>query len=514
MFEPYAPTPYSDFSDPAALERYRSALAAVQGRLGASYPLTIGGAAVDTGNYLDSYDPGDSERLVGRSAKAGPTEIDRAMDAAWTAFADWSTWSAEARARAVMALVGVMRSRAWELAAWMTYEAGKNYREAEADVAEAIDFSDYYAREALRLDGPLPTYPYAGEENVTTLHPMGAGVVIPPWNFPLAILVGSAVAPVAAGNTVVIKPSPNTPIIAQQFMECVAAAGFPPGVFNLLTGDDAVLGDALVDHPRTRFINFTGSVVTGLRINERAAKVQPGQRFIKRVFLELGGKDGLIVDETFDLDEAAKLAVASGFGFQGQKCSAMSRLIVTATAYDGLLERFVERANALSIGHAERNADVNAVINAAAVAKIEHYQAMGREEGRLALGGGRAEGPGHYFQPTVFADVPPSSAVACEEIFGPVVSVMRARDFDHAIELANGTMFGLTGGLLSRSRERLERARREIQVGNLYLNRTITGALVGVQPFGGFKLSGTNSKGGGPDYLRLFVEAKTVTERF
>lgn len=413
-----------------------------------------------------------------------------------------------------MKLAAVMRRRKFELAAWETFEAGKNYREAEADVAEAIDFCEYYAREALKLAAPLPTHDYPGEENTSFLIPMGVGVVIPPWNFLLAILVGTTVGPVVVGNTVIVKPSPDTPIIAQQFMACVEEAGFPPGVINLVTGADADIGDLLVDHPRTRFINFTGSLATGLRIHERAAKVQPGQKWLKKVYAELGGKDALIVDETADLDLAAEAAVASGFGFQGQKCSAMSRLIVVDEVYDALLERFVARTQQLTLGPAEENADVCAVINQKAVDKIMGYIDNGKVEARLVLGGERGPEEGFYIQPTVFADVPQSASIACEEIFGPVVAVMRARDFDHALEIANATVYGLTGGVFSRSRERLERARREFHVGNLYFNRKITGALVGIQPFGGFNLSGSNAKAGGPDYLRLFMEMKTVTERF
>ncbi len=299
-------------------------------------------------------------------------------------------------------------------------------------------------------------------------------------------------------------------------MDCVDEAGFPPGVINLVTGADADLGDALVDHPRTRFVNFTGSVATGMRINERAAKVNPGQKWLKRVFLEMGGKDALIVDETADLAAAAAAAVASGFGFQGQKCSAMSRLIVVSDVYDEVLGRVLDLTAKLSVGPAEENHDVGAVITERQYDKILGYVEAGKLEARLAAGGGKAEsaGPGWFIQPTVFAEVPPSSTIACEEIFGPVVSVMRAKGFDEALALANGTIYGLTGGVMSRDRARLERARREFAVGNLYLNRKITGALVGIQPFGGFNMSGTNSKAGGPDYLRGFMEMKTVSERF
>src|SRR5690606_14721050 len=357
-----------------------------------------------------------------------------------------------------------------ELAAWLVFEASKNYLEAIADVAEAIDFCEYYARESLPLAEPAPTYHHPGEENTSFYLPIGVGVVIPPWNFLLAILVGTAVGPVVVGNTVIVKPSPSTPIIASVFMECVEAAGFPPGVINLLTGADSDLGDALVDDPRTRFINFTGSVATGMRINERAAKVNPGQKWLKRVFLEMGGKDALIVDETADLSAAASAAVASGFGFQGQKCSAMSRLIVVSEVYDELLQRVLELTSELSVGPAEDNHDVGAVITERQYDKILGYIDAGKIEARLVAGGAKATeaGPGWFIQPTVFAAVPPSSTIAGEEIFGPVISVMRAKDFDDALALANGTLYGLTGGVMSRDRSRLERARHEFAVGNLY----------------------------------------------
>jgi 1-pyrroline-5-carboxylate dehydrogenase len=514
LFEPYRNEPYSSYQNKDDIAQFEQALASVRQQLGRTYPLNIAGELIDTGDYLASINPCAPEMVVGRTVKAKAKELERAMEAAWRSYAEWSQLPMEHRARLLVKLAAVMRRRKLELAAWMTFEAAKNYAEAEADVAEAIDFCEYYAREALRLAAPLPTYDYPGEENTTTLIPMGVGVVIPPWNFPLAILCGMAVGPVVVGNVVIAKPAPATVIIAHKFMECVEEAGFPPGVITLLTGDDADLGDALVDHPRTRFINFTGSLATGARIYERAAKLQPGQKWFKKVYAELGGKDALIVDETADVAVAAQYAAASGYGFQGQKCSAMSRLIVVEAVYEALLNAFTERVQALSVGPAEENCDVCAVINEKAVEKINHYLELGKVEATLRYGGERAEGAGYFFQPTIFADVPRSAAVACEEIFGPVVAVMKAKDFDHALELANSTQYGLTGGLVSRRRDRIERARREFMVGNLYINRKITGALVGVQPFGGFYLSGSNAKAGGPDYLRLFMEARTVSERF
>lgn len=514
LFEPYKNEPYSDFTQPEPRDAYRAALQAVRRQFGQEYPLIIGGKRVTTGDWLDSYNPSNTSEVIGRTAKGKAREIEQAMDAAWKAFESWSRLPMEHRARTLVKLAAVMRRRKFELAAWMTFEASKNYAESEADVAEAIDFVEYYARQAMTLEGPLPTYDYPGEENTSFLIPIGVGVIISPWNFPFAIMAGMTVGPVAVGNTTIVKPSPDTPILAHKFMECAEEAGFPPGVINLLTGADTDLGDALVDHPRTRFINFTGSMQTGMRINERAAKVQSGQMWLKKAFLEMGGKDALIVDETADIAMAAEVATASGYGFQGQKCSAMSRLIIVKEIYDELLEAFVARASQLTVGPAEENPDMAAVINDRAVKKIMGYIKQGRENAKLALGGERADGPGHYIQPTIFADVPPESTIACEEIFGPVVSVIKVKNWIEAREVANATQFGLTGGVISKNRARLEQARREFQVGNLYFNRKITGALVGVQPFGGYKLSGSNAKAGGPDYLRLFMEMKTVTERW
>ncbi len=514
LFEPYQNEPFADFSDPATLTRFQKTLEAVRAQLGKDYPLIIGGEHVTTGEYLESRDPSRKERLVGRATKAGPREIELAMDAAWEAYKGWSQWSMEDRARVLIKLAAIMRRRREELAAWEVFEASKNYLEAIGDVAEGIDFCEYYARTALALAQPLHSYSHPGEENTTVYQPMGAGLVIPPWNFLLAILVGTTVGPVVVGNTVVVKPSPSTPIIAAKFMEMVAEAGFPPGVINLLTGDDAVLGDALVDHPRTRFINFTGSVATGTRIHERAAKVQPGQSWLKRTFLEMGGKDALIVDETADLELAAQAAVVGAFGFQGQKCSAMSRLIVVDEVHDQLVERVKALTEKLTVGPADENPDVAAVINERQYRKILGYIEAGKAEARLVTGGLPADGDGWFIKPTVFADVPVGASIACDEIFGPVMAVLRARDFGHALEIANSSVYALTGGVFSRSRENLTRARAEFEVGNLYLNRKITGALVGVQPFGGFKMSGSNTKAGGPDYLKNFMEMKTTTERF
>jgi len=503
----------TDFALTENVNAYEAALTEVRGRLGADYPLTIGGETVETGTWIESHNPGLATEIIGRSAAGGPAEIDRALAAAWEAFRPWSALSMDERIGLVRRLAAVMRQRRFELAAWMTFEAGKNFAEADADVAEAIDFCEYYAHRAPALAGEHQTYPSPGESNTSTLVPLGAGAVISPWNFPLAILTGMAVGPAVVGNTLVLKPSPDTPIVAQKLMECAGEAGFPAGVFNLVTGTDADIGDYLVDHPRTRFINFTGSLTTGVRINQRAAAVHPGQLWIKKVGLEMGGKDALIVDETADLDYAARMAVSSGYGFGGQKCSAMSRLIAVESVHDELVDRFVALAEELEVGPADENPDFSALINERAKDKSLAYIDIGTETARLLAGGTTGPDGGHYVMPTVFADVAPDSRLAQEEIFGPVVSIIKAADFDQALEIANGTMFGLTGGLISNDRERLDRAKREFEVGNLYLNRKITGAFVGLQPFGGLRLSGTTVKAGGPYYLRQYLAEKTIAEK-
>ena len=514
MLEPFRNEPLSDFTDLARAAAYREALAEVRRRLGGHRPLIIGGRAVDNEEKIVSRNPARPAEVVGTVGAAATEQADLALEAAWGAFPAWAALQAEERLAVILKLAAEMRHRKYELAAWETLEASKNWSEAEADVAEAIDFCEYYARQALELARPLPLQPYPGEINESWLQPLGAGVVIPPWNFPLAILAGMTVGPVAAGNTVVLKPSSQTPMVAAAFMEAVAAAGVPAGVINFLPGNGSEVGDYLVDHIRTRFVNFTGSKEVGLRIAARSARVHPGQMWLKRAYLEMGGKDAIVVDETADLELAVPHVIRSAFGYQGQKCSAASRLIVVEEVYDAVLDRVVAEAAKLQVGPAEENFPVAALISAAQQQAVLAEIERGRAAARLVLGGKAVDlDGGYYLEPTIFAEVPPGARLAQQEIFGPVLAVIRARDFDEAVQIFNGTEYGLTGGLFSRSRERLERAKREFYVGNLYLNRKITGALVGVQPFGGFKLSGTNAKAGGPDYLRLFMEMKSVAER-
>ncbi len=512
--KPYAPVPYSDFSDDDVSSSYAAAIDDVRAAMPGVAPLIIAGDRRETADSIESVNPARPDEVVAHAASAAPADADAALEAAWRAFPDWAATPAAARAEMIHRIGDVMEERIFEFSAWMTLEAGKNYAESEADTAEAIDFCRYYAHQALEMAEPVDVHQFPGEINESWLTPLGAGVVIPPWNFPLAILCGMTVGPVAAGNTVVLKPASNTPMIGAMFMDAVAAASVPPGVINYLPGSGGTIGDALVEDPRTRFVNFTGSKEVGLRIAERAATVQPGQTWLKRAYMEMGGKDALIVDATADLDAAAADAVRSAYGFQGQKCSACSRLILVDEVYDETLDRVLELTSQLTVGDPADNHAVGPVISAAQHRSILEEIENGRGEAAL-LSGGEAidmEG-GYYIAPTIFADAAPNSRLAQHEIFGPVLSVIKAADFDDALAIANGTEFGLTGGLHSTSEANIERARREFHVGNLYINRKITGALVGIQPFGGFKMSGSNAKAGGPDYLRLFMEMKTMARR-
>ncbi|MGG1598125.1 L-glutamate gamma-semialdehyde dehydrogenase, partial [Paenibacillus naphthalenovorans] len=440
---------------------------------------------------------------------------DRAIRAAARAFTFWKSVPPAGRARLLYKIAAILRRRKAEFSAWMVVEAGKSWAEADADTAEAIDFLEFYGRETERLAQRQPLTRIPGEDNELTYIPLGVGVIIPPWNFPLAIMAGLTSAAVAAGNTVVLKPASATPVVAAKFMELLQLAGLPDGVVNFLPGSGQEVGDYLVEHPLTRFISFTGSREVGLRINELAAKTAPGQRWIKRVVTEMGGKDAIIVDSDSDLELAAEAITASAFGFAGQKCSACSRAIVHESVYDDVLRRVAERVSRLRVGDpSDPEIDVGPVIDAKAHLKILEYLEIGSTEGRVVCGGGAGDAKGYYIEPTVIADVDVKARIAQEEIFGPVVAFIKAASFDQALELANDSEYGLTGAVISRNRAHLEKARTEFHVGNLYFNRKCTGALVGVHPFGGFNMSGTDSKAGGRDYLLQFTQAKVVSERF
>jgi len=515
MLPPFKNEPIVFFKDAGQKLAMEKAIQQLEGEFGREYPLVIGGERVTTAEKLTSINPSRTDEVVGVFSKGDAALARRAVAAANRAFARWRWTPPEERARYLLKTAAVMRRRAYELAAWMVVEEGKNWLEAYGDVAEAIDFCEFYAREMIRLGGPQALTPLAGEENELYYIPLGAGIVIPPWNFPCAILVGMTMAAVVAGNTVVLKPASAAPVIAYKFFEILEEVGLPPGVVNFLAGSGAVIGDLLVAHPRTRFIAFTGSREVGLRINRLAARAKKSQLWIKRVIAEMGGKDFIIVDGTADLDAAAEGIVASAFGFQGQKCSACSRAIVTDDVYDTVLEKVVERTKEkVTVGDVRDFANfMGPVIDAAAETKILEYIELGKKEGRLVLGGDKRSSEGYFINATVIADVAPNARVAQEEIFGPVLAFIRARDFGDAVRISNGTVFGLTGAVYSNSRANLEKARAECHVGNLYFNRKCTAALVGVHPFGGFNMSGTDSKAGGRDYLLLFTQAKLVSEK-
>ncbi|MNO59222.1 1-pyrroline-5-carboxylate dehydrogenase [compost metagenome] len=409
-----------------------------------------------------------------------------------------------------------MTERKHEFSAMMVLEAGKNYAEADADTAEAIDFLNFYAREMIRLseiNETMPLTPVPGEHNRLTYIPLGVGVIIPPWNFPLAICVGMTSAAIVAGNTVLLKPASNTPVIAYKFATLMEEVGLPAGVLNFIPGSGADVGDYLTTHPKTRFVSFTGSKEVGLRISKLAAETASGQIWIKRLVAEMGGKDGIVVDETADLDAAAQAIVASAFGYQGQKCSAGSRALIVESVHDEVVEKVVRLTKQLEIGLPEENKAVGPVIDEASFRKILDYIEIGKQEGQLLAGGRQAEGNGYYIEPTVFAGVAGKARIMQEEIFGPVLAIGKAKDWREAIAMYNDTEFGLTGAFFSREEDRIGEALETMHCGNLYINRKCTGALVGAHPFGGFNLSGTDSKAGGYDYLLLFTQAKLTSRK-
>jgi 1-pyrroline-5-carboxylate dehydrogenase len=514
MLPKFSNEPYLDFSKPENQEPMKKALADLKAKSSHVYDLVIGRKHVRAKEEFASYNPSDKSP-VGTFQKATVKEAEQAIKAAFKAFETWRYMPAIERAGIVLRASRMMKQRRFELDAAMVLEEGKNWLEADADFAEAVDFLEFYAREAIRLDQPAGVTPYPGESNEVRYIPLGVGIVIPPWNFPCAIMAGMTTAAMVTGNTVVLKPSSDAPLIAAMFVDVLEKAGMPAGVVNLLTGPGGSVGDYLVEHPRTRFISFTGSKVVGLGIIEKAAKTQKGQIWIKRVVAEMGGKDCIVVDSEADVAEAVEGTAVSAFGFQGQKCSACSRAIVDAKVYDEFVKLLVERVKKITVGPtADRANWMGPVINERAYNSHLEYIKVGKEEGKLVAGGKPGPEGGWFIQPTVFVDIPRNARLAQEEVFGPVLAVIKARNYSDALAIANGTEYGLTGAVYSRSREKICRAKREFMVGNMYINRKCTGALVDVQPFGGFNMSGTDSKAGGRDYLLLFLQAKSMTERF
>jgi len=506
--------PYADFSQSPNRQGMEAALRAVHAQFGREYRLRLGREEITTGDKLNSLNPSNTREVVGIHHKATAELANRAVECAYAYFPEWSRTPAEERVRMLLDAARILRRRKFEFDAWLVYEAGKTWPEAEADVSEAIDFCEYYAREMQRLAGPQTVHQLPGEEDELVYLPLGVGIVIPPWNFPLAILVGMTVASLVTGNTTIVKPSSETPTIAAKFAEVLLEAGFPENSFTLLTGSGAAVGDVLVQHPKTRFVCFTGSRDVGLHINELAAKPQKGQVWIKRVIAEMGGKDAIIVDAESDLDKAVDGVLVSAFGYQGQKCSACSRAIVHEKVYQPFVEKLAAKTKALAVGPSDDPKHyMGPVVSESARKSILEYIETGKKEGRLVAGGAAMPGDGYFLAPTVIADVEPTARIFQEEIFGPVLAVSKARDFKHAIELANDSEYGLTGAVFSNNPEHLRLAKERFHVGNLYFNRKCTGAMVGAHPFGGFNMSGTDSKAGGPDYLLLFLQAKSIARK-
>jgi len=511
----FANEPFVDFSKEENVRKMRAAIEKVWGQLGREYGLIIGGERIKTQDKIRSINPARPSQLVGLHQKAGKEHVEPAIEAASRAFESWRHTPVEERAALLFRVGDLLRERRLEFMAWLVFEVSKNWLEADADIAETIDFCEFYSREALRLSKAETPVQLPGEHDQLRYIPLGVGAVIPPWNFPCAIMAGMTLASIVCGNTVIVKPSSDSPTIAAKFVELLEEAGMPEGVVNFCPGAGSNFGNAIVTHPKTRYVAFTGSREVGLDINKRAAEQAPGQLWIKRAILEMGGKDATIVDADADIDSAVEGVTAAAFGFQGQKCSACSRAIVDERVYDKFLEKLKVRVEMLTVGDPAENANLGAVINEGSMKSILQYIEIGKKEGRLITGGEAAQsaGEGYFIQPTVIADIAPRSRLEQEEVFGPLLAVIKAKDFEDALAIANDTEFGLTGAVYTSSRDKIDAAVREFHVGNLYINRKCTGAMVGAHPFGGFNMSGTDSKSGGPDYLYLFTQAKSVAEK-
>ena len=507
--------PFTDFSNKKNRQAFEKALDKVKDRFKKEYPVTIGGEEFHTDNKLYSYNPSSKDEVLGTFQRASAEMAIKAIEIANNVFMEWKNESVKKRVKYLLEAARLMRKRKHEFSAMMVYEVGKNWAEADGDTAEAIDFMEYYAREMLRYAEGQDVVKYPGEKNKVEYIPLGVGVVIPPWNFPLAILVGMTTAAIVSGNTVVLKPSSDSPAIGRMFFELLEEIKLPKGVVNFVTGDGSVIGDLLITHHLTRFISFTGSMEVGLRINELAAKNQPSQIWIKRVVAEMGGKDSIVVDkDLLDFNDTVKGVVQAAFGFQGQKCSACSRVIVDENIYDKFCEALVEETKKLSVGESKDNPNLGPVINEKSKNSITGYiKTAINEGGKLIHGGNELTESGYFVQPTIIKDVEPDATISQEEIFGPVLAVIKSKDFEDGLKIANNTIYGLTGAVYTKHKKKLEKAEREFFVGNLYLNRKCTGALVGVHPFGGFNMSGTDSKAGGRDYMGLFLQAKSISHK-
>ncbi|MBA2175963.1 L-glutamate gamma-semialdehyde dehydrogenase [Halobacillus locisalis] len=514
MVVPYKHEPFTDFSLEENKKAMEAAIKQVEADLGKDYPLIIGGERIATDEKIEVVNPANRKEVIGRVSKANQDLAEKAHKIADETFGWWRKTKASFRADILFRAAAIVRRRKHEFSAHLIKEGGKPWKEADADTAEAIDFMEFYARQMLRIDEGVEINSRPIENNRYHYIPLGVGVVISPWNFLFAIMCGTTVASMVSGNTVLLKPASSTPIIAYKMMEVLEEAGMPDGVINYIPGSGKEVGDYLVDHPRTRFVSFTGSREVGTRIFERAAKVQEGQKWLKRTIIEMGGKDTIVVDKDSDLELAADAITYSAFGFSGQKCSACSRVVAHEDVYDELLDRVVQKTKE-EVNHGDPTDNshyMGPVIDQGAYDKILDYINIGKEEGKLMAGGNGDDSKGWFIEPTVFADLKPDSRIMQEEIFGPVVGFTKAKSFEQAIEIANNTEYGLTGAVITNNRSHIEKAREDFHVGNLYFNRGCTAAIVGYHPFGGFNMSGTDSKAGGPDYLIHHMQGKTTSE--
>ncbi|SDH67574.1 L-glutamate gamma-semialdehyde dehydrogenase [Alteribacillus bidgolensis] len=501
-----------EWTQPENEKLLREKIYEIQSQFSEHYPLIIGEDRIYSEKKIPSYNPSNHEQVVGYTSQATQQDIEKAIGVAWNTFESWRSKTFRERANYLFKAAEVFRKRKAELIAWHVMEAGKNWTESDGDINEAIDFLEIYGRKAMQMerDGDLIRQP--GIDNNLEYLPLGVGVIIPPWNFPFAILTGMTAAAIVTGNTVLVKPSSLTSVIGSKFMEILDEINLPDGVVNFVPGSSREIGDFMVGHRDVNFISFTGSKEAGVHIDETAHKKVQEQRWIKRVISEMGGKDGIVVDESADLEAAAEAIVVSAFRFQGQKCSAGSRAIIHENIYEPLIDKIVSRTKQLTQGSPVDNNDMGPVIDRSSFTNISQYIESGKKESVLACGGGTDDSYGYFIEPTIFIDAPADSLIMKEEIFDPVLAISKVSSVKEGIEVFNNTEYGLTGSLFTQNRDHMEYARRHMVCGNLFFNGKCTGAVVGVQPFGGYYMSGTGAKTGSLDYLKHFVQSKTISE--
>ena len=505
--------PALDFSEEPHKKGMQDALSKVDSEKGKAYPLLINGEKIMLEDKIISVNPSKKDEVIGYSSSAGIEQAELAMQCALEAFPSWSATTAAERVAYFDQFKKVLLARRYEITAWIVEEGGRNFSEAYSEVAQVVDFCNSYGNGMLEYEKGIPMIQTDIEANECIYLPMGVGVVIPPWNYPLALMAGMTIAALITGNTVVLKPSSETPVVAYKFVEMLMNCGIPKGVVNLVTGSGGKIGDYLVSHPKTRFVSFTGSKEVGLHISELAAKIQPDQIWIKRVIAEMGGKNAIIVDSTADFESAADGIITSAFGFQGQKCSACSRALIMDDIYDQFVPFLLDKISKIEVAPARKNTMMGPVISKSAFDKIVSYINIGKEEGKLVSGGTYDDSEGFYIAPTVFENIDPTARLGQEEIFGPVVALMKIHSFDEGLAIANQTVYALTGSVYSKDRTHIALAKKAFNVGNFYINRKTTGGMVNQQPFGGYNLSGTCAKTGIKEYLTNFLLTRTIAEK-